>query len=108
MIRLLMAARLLGSVPRPVSSKSSGFSSTSCTFGALKVSSFAPGGSTRAGWYSNQAWLPATLSVCPGTQPSVPANSKIDCQAFQEISWLSQMQTKGQRARASCRSGSCR
>ena len=28
---------------------------TSWTFGALKVSSLEPGGSTRAGWYSNQA-----------------------------------------------------
>ncbi|HZX93511.1 MAG TPA: efflux RND transporter permease subunit, partial [Myxococcales bacterium] len=42
------------------------------TAGAAKRSApaAAPGAfSTRAGWYSNQAWFAATLRVCAGTTP---------------------------------------
>ena len=51
------------------------------------------------------AWEADGLAV---STCAVPANSWTDCQPFQEISWLSQTQTKGQRARASCKSGSSR
>ena len=45
--------------------------------------------------------------TAPGTVPS-PGNDMIDCQASHENSWLSQIATNGQRARASWISGSRR
>ena len=62
------------------------------------------GPAIRAGWYSKNAWLAATLRVCAGRV--LPSNFCSDCQPSQLNSWLSHMLTNGQRARASCRSGS--
>ena len=59
-----MAFRLLGSIPRPLSSHFS--IGTFFTASAPNVSSDPLGALTRAGMYSNQAWLAATLTVWPG------------------------------------------
>ena len=79
----------------------------STTWGGSNRSSDGPLGlNIRAGWYSKNAWFAATLRVCAGRV--IPSNFCMLCQPCQLNSWLSHMQTNGQRARASCRSGSCR
>src|SRR6476646_5590997 len=66
-----MAFRLLGSIPRPLSSHFS--IGTFFTATAPNVSSDPLGAFTRAGIYSNHAWLAATLTVCPGLDDALPA-----------------------------------
>ena len=55
---------------------------------------------------ANQACMAATRRVWAGRV--LPPNTCMPCQPCQENSWLSHMATKGNQARASCRSGSCR
>jgi len=81
-------------------------SRVSLTAGASKRSLFVPGFETRAGWNSHHAWLAATFFVCAGR--CWPPNTWMPWYPCHENSWLSHTGTNGQRARASCRSGSVR
>src|SRR5258705_3360438 len=98
-MRLLIAARLFGSSPRPFSSHLS--IATFVTAGGSKLSSEGPlTFLQRDGRYSHHAWLAATLMLWPGR--ALPAFWML-CQPCHENSWLSQITTNGQRARASWR-----